>query len=127
MRDLFRRYLDSRIEAYRKVPQMEAVKGPSADAAPARAERDVRHHHDSDGSCWSSSAGDYLCDARRADSRVFVVRGLRYGDTASSERVALRRLRCRLVGDCVRDHRSRVSAPWIYPGERFGPGACRFA
>src|SRR3977135_2316934 len=33
MRDLFRRYLDSRIEAYRKVPQMEAVKGPSADAA----------------------------------------------------------------------------------------------
>jgi hypothetical protein len=72
MRDLFRRYLDSRIEVYRKVPDMEAVKaeqarsaklqseiwaarcllhagsgnGPGADAAPARAERDVRHHHD---------------------------------------------------------------------------------
>ena len=72
MRDLFRRYLDSRIEVYRKVPDMEAVKaeqarsaklqseiwalavsstrgsgnGPGADAALARAERNVRHHHD---------------------------------------------------------------------------------
>jgi hypothetical protein len=52
---------------------------PSADAASARTERDVRHHHDSDRSRWSSSAADYLRDARRADSRVFVVRGLRHG------------------------------------------------
>jgi len=30
MRDLFRRYLDSRIEVYRKVPDMEAVKAELA-------------------------------------------------------------------------------------------------
>jgi hypothetical protein len=32
---------------------------------------------------------DYLRNARCADSRVFVVRGLRHGDTTSSECVAL--------------------------------------
>src|SRR5271166_2692247 len=38
MRDLFRRYLDSRIEVYRKVPQMEAVKAELARSAKLQSE-----------------------------------------------------------------------------------------
>lgn len=38
MRDLFRRYLDSRIEVYRKVPQMAAVKAELARAANLQSE-----------------------------------------------------------------------------------------
>ena len=38
MRDLFRRYLDSRIEVYRKVPDMEAVKAELARAANLQSE-----------------------------------------------------------------------------------------
>ena len=76
MRDLFRRYLDSRIEVYRKVPDIHGSgksgageidefakrnmgarclllarswNSPSADVASARTERDVRHHHDANG------------------------------------------------------------------------------
>jgi len=38
MRDLFRRYLDSRIEVYRKVPDMEAVKAEQAGSAKLQSE-----------------------------------------------------------------------------------------
>jgi hypothetical protein len=38
MRDLFRRYLDSRIEFYRKVPDMEAVKAEQARSAKLQSE-----------------------------------------------------------------------------------------
>jgi hypothetical protein len=38
MRDLFRRYLDSRIEVYRKVPDMEAVKSEQARSAKLQSE-----------------------------------------------------------------------------------------
>src|SRR4029077_55994 len=38
MRDLFRRYLDSRIEVYRKVPDMEAVKAEQARSAKLQSE-----------------------------------------------------------------------------------------
>ena len=38
MRDLFRRYLDSRIEVYRKVPDMDAVKAELASSAKLQSE-----------------------------------------------------------------------------------------
>ena len=38
MRDLFRRYLDSRIEVYRKVPDMEAVKAEQVRSAKLQSE-----------------------------------------------------------------------------------------
>ena len=38
MRDLFRRYLDSRIDVYRKVPDMEAVKSEQARSAKLQSE-----------------------------------------------------------------------------------------
>jgi hypothetical protein len=131
MRDLFRGYLDSRIEVYRKVPRMEEVKAELARSANLQSEIwalavsssreagipqapmlllpalnamfDITTTRTE---AATSSAADYLRDARRTDSCVFVVRGLRHGDTASSERVALHRLRRCLVGDCVCDYRS---------------------
>jgi hypothetical protein len=119
MRDLFRRYLDSRIEVYRRVPNlqdMEAVRAALAGSTNLQSE------------IWAlavsssreaGTANDHLRDARRADSRVFVVRGLRHGHTTPSECVVLHRLRRSLVGDCVCHHRPRVPAPWTYAGKRF--------
>ena len=147
MRDLFRRYLDSRIEVYRRVPNIpdtEAVRAALAGSTNLQSEiwalavSSSREAGTAQAPMLLLPALNAMFDIattrteatrldppmiifaiRRADSRVLAVRGLRHGDTTSSECVVLHRLRRSLVGDCVCDHRPRVPAPWTYAGKRF--------
>jgi len=153
MRDLFRRYLDSRIEVYRKVPDMEAVKAEQARSAKLQSEiwalavSSTREAGTAQAPMLLLPALNAMFDittTRTEAARVhppLMIFGMLGAltlacslfagyDMAIRRRLnvfALRRLRRRLVSDRICDHRSRVPAPWIYPDTRLRPGARRSA
>jgi hypothetical protein len=138
---LFRRYLDSRIEVYRKVPDMEAVKAEQARSAKLQSEiwalavSSTREAGTAQTPMLLLPALNAMFDITTTRTEAagvhppLMIFGMLGALTLACSLfagydMAIRR---RLVGDRVCDHRSRVPAPWIYPDKRLRPGARRSA
>ena len=152
LRESFRRYLDARIEVYRKLPDLTAAKKSlaeanelqkqiwrqavaasraegaslvSADPTASRAERDDRYHDDPNHGEPNASTDGRLRNAFRIGAGSFVISGLWHDRQQSAQLVSYAWVRAGRGVRCVCHNGYRVPALWFDSSGRLRPGFSR--